>query len=162
MESAWIKPLLDMVDRTAASVGFGTAFIKASEEDRSRIRRGWNFGAEWKYPTPSRLACVKGEVGSPHERIVASLVLDGLESSEDVRDQTISYCVAWHSCLLAGLSPQAIFFSVATAMLEPIAGQLKEFAARTAADQAMEAFGLVKRSTVDGEVEIHVDWYRPQ
>jgi len=160
MEPAWLKTLMEMPDRTAASVELGVTFLAASREDRERIRQGWNFGTEWEYPTPWRLACINGEPGSPYQRIIASLVLDGLESHEEVRDRIVSYSVAWHSCLLAGLDARATFSAVAEVLPIAAATQLLAFANREPADQSMEAFGLVKRPTLDGEVEIHVDWYR--
>jgi len=152
MEPAWLKALIEMADRAAASVELGVAFLAASQEDRDRIRLGWNFGTEWQYPTPWRLACTTGELGSPYQRIVASLVLAGLEGREDVPEQIVSHSVAWHSCLLAGLDARATFSAVAAALPIAAATQLSGFANRQAADQAMEAFGLVNSLTVDGEV----------
>src|SRR5688572_21794867 len=110
MTPYWMTELISMPDRLAATVKLGEAFLKASPAERTAVAAGWNFNVQWDAPSPWRLACRAGEVGSPRERIVAALVLTSLEPSPDERDDLI-------------------FLSVANAVPDPIATHLKQFVA---------------------------------
>lgn len=146
-----------MPDRVAASLAFASAFMSATAEDRATIVWKWNFGVEWAYPSPWRLACTKGEQGSPEQRIVASLVLTGLDTREDSREEIVSLGTAYNACVLAGLDPDAIFLRVAAALPERAASSLRNFAARLPEEKSLKAF-LMALKTVDGESELYSTW----
>ncbi len=158
MTPSWMAALLAMQDRESASIALGGAFLAAPPAERTAVRAGWPFGAEWPWPSQWRLACTRGERGTPHERIVASLVLMVLEAPLDEREGVLMLAVVYHGSLLAGLDPDAIFSMVAAAAPAPAAAALKAFVARSAPDKAMAAFALEVRTNADGEQELHADW----
>ncbi len=158
MKPAWLDPLIEMPDRLAASIELGLAFVSASAADRAAVFAGWGFGADWEYPSPWRLACTTGEQGSPHERIVATLVLNGLENRSDSREEVLLFCVAYNACALAGLDADALLSTVARSLPDRAARALRDFVGRSPRDKALEAFLLVKKPNADGEMEIRPTW----
>ena len=157
MNPSWMAALLTMQDRESASIALGGAFLAAPLAERAAVQAVWPFGVEWIWPSQWRLACTKGERGTPRERIVASLVLMVLEAPLDEREGVLMLAVVYHGSLLAGLDPDAIFSMVAAAA-PTAAAALNGFAARSAPDKAMAAFGLDVRTNADGEQELHADW----
>ena len=158
MNPSWIAALIAMPDREEASIAFGNAFIAAPAAERAAVHAAWPFGVEWTWPSPWRLACTRGERGTPHERILASLVLIALDSREDYRENILMHATVYNSCRLAGLDADAIFSMVAAVLPGPAAASLEEFVAREPQDKAMGAFALETRLSVDGEVEIRPNW----
>ncbi len=149
-----MRELVGMRDRQAAAIKLGQAFLAGTAEAREAVVRGWPFDQDWDYPSPWRLACVRGEVSSPQERLVALLVLNGLENKENPREQLSVFCIAYHSCKLVGLDPEAVFVVVADVLSPAAAEQLTAFLAREPADKALEAFFLEERPVEGGETEI--------
>lgn len=158
MKPAWLDALIEMPDRLAASIELGMAFVSAAAAERAAVCVGWGFGVDWEYPSPWRLACTKGEQGSPHERIVATLVLNGLENRSDSREEVLLFCVAYNACALAGLDADALLSTVARSLPDRAALALRDFVRRSPRDKALEAFLLVKKPNADGEIEIRPTW----
>lgn len=150
----WLVQLLEMEDRHRAVVELSQLVLRGTPMQRSEVRRGWPFGAEWPYPTPSRLACVIREAHSPRERLVASLILDSLEGVWGTREHQVAQCLSFHSALLAGLVPADVFKEVAPAILPNEAAELDAFLQREPAEQTLAAFGLVATRNAEGETEI--------
>jgi hypothetical protein len=158
VKPAWLDPLIKMSDRLAASIELGSAFVSASPTDRAAVAAGWGFGVDWEYPSPWRLACTKGEQGSPQQRIVATLVLNGLESRNDSREELLVFCVAYNAGALAGLDADALLSTVARSLPDRAARALRDFVGRSPRDKALEAFLLVKQPNAHGEIEIRPTW----
>ncbi len=152
----WLRDLARDSNRVRAAAALGTAFVNATPDERLLVIAGWDFGVEWPYPDPTRLACRIGEAAPPLERIVSSLVLDSLEHVFGTREHLIALSATYRSCELAGLSPTDVFSSVAAVLPEDHADELRAFLRRTAEDRSLTAFGLVERVNATGEREIHV------
>jgi hypothetical protein len=150
----WIEPLTKMTDRLAASLALGSAWIKASEADCLAVGMGWNYGVQWEYPSPWRLACTKGERGTPYDRIVATMVLAALDRHGDSREELILYSLAYNACLLAHLDGDAVLATVSAKLPGPAAASLCAFLARVPEDKALSAFGLTTVLSADAETEI--------
>jgi hypothetical protein len=157
MEPSWIEPLISMKDRQAAVVALGRAYLAASDIERQAVIAGWDFGVGWDYPTPTRLACRVNETSSPRDRIIASLVLDSLQTDMSSREAIVALCHTYHSCRLAGLDADAIFFEVAKALPADAARALVSFANRREENKALEKFAGFRVRTADGETEVHID-----
>jgi hypothetical protein len=155
---AWMDSLVRMPDRLAASIALGAAFAAASPAERADVCAGWNFGVDWEFPSPWRLACVTGESGSPQERIVASLILNALGNSSDSREEILLYGVPYNACALAGLDGDALLLRVAATLPGRAAKSLRAFVARAPKDKALGAFRLVTSAVSLGEVEIRPNW----
>lgn len=151
-----IVQLVSMEDRLAASVKLGSVWISSTDEERAKIIQGWPHDVEWPYPSPWRLACTREETGQPRDRIVASLVLNGIESTEEARDQAFFHCVAYHGCLLSSLDPNELFTSVARTLPRSPADALHCFLKRSPEDQALDAFLLEKHVDRLGETELRM------
>ena len=154
---AWLRELLDEKDREFAVATLGKAFLRASPSERQMVAEGWDFGNDWPYPSPERLACVRGERFSPRDRIVASLVLDFLEGACGPREHLIALSATSRSCELAALSPEAVFETVAAALPVDEAEDLRAFCRRPVEDRHPRAFDLHESRNLDGEVEIVFD-----
>lgn len=155
---AWIRKLKEEANRQSAAAALGPAFLMATAKERMAVVKGWDFGVEWPYPAPARLACRKGEDTSPRDRIISSLVLDSLEGVVGTREYLIALSATYRSCELAGLSPAEVFASVAEALTPTDAEALRTFIRRRPEERALSAFGLVERVNPDGEVEVHPQW----
>lgn len=154
MHIPWLDPLLKASDRLLATIELAERWRAASQAERDAVVAGWDWGVKWSYPPIGRMACIMGETGTPLERIRAALLLNWLESHEEVREQLIFLCEAYHSCALAGLDPDQVFQEVA-GTLPPNAGEfLLRFSRRSDADKALEAFGFVARRDGNGEMEV--------
>jgi hypothetical protein len=157
MEPSWIEPLISMKDRQAAAVALGRAYLAASDIERQAVIAGWDFGVGWDYPAPTRLACRANETSSPRDRIIACLVLNSLVMDMSSRDAIVALCQVYHSCRLAGLDADAIFFEVAKAVPAEAARALVSFAKRREENKVLEKFLGFLVPTVDGETEVHLD-----
>jgi hypothetical protein len=156
----WFRSLAEKSDRGAAAVDLGEAFMVADLKDREGIRAGWNFGVEWPYPAPERLACTVGEVYSPRARIVASLILDSLEGVSGTREHLIALCATFRACELAQLSAVDVFEAVAVILTPPDADALRSFVRRSPDERQPSAFGIKERTNADGETELHIQWMK--
>jgi len=104
-----VKDIIKLHNREEAFYNLVTLYIRGPEQIREQIRKDWDYGVEWIYPDTKRLACSKHEKRSSRERILASLVYDAIENfrEEDPRDKLVAISVIYHSCIEAGLNPQA-------------------------------------------------------
>jgi hypothetical protein len=153
MKPTWIEPLVAAPDRLDAALTLASRFISAPLEDRVAIAQAWSYGVEWAYPSPWRLACQKMEQGSSTDRIVATLVLNALDTLADSREEIMLFAVVHNSCALCGLDADRVFEEVAAVLPERAAIAARTFAARPADLKSLEAF-LLTVSNVDGEPEI--------
>lgn len=156
MKPAWLESLIKMQDRSLASIKLAETFMKASSQERAVIIAGWDFNVEWQYPSPCRLACMQGELATPKERIIASLILFALDSYYEYYDQILFLSIVHHSCYIAGLDPHEIFAEVATALKIPAASIMLAFDARDESQKSMQEFMLVPIQSIAGETEIHI------
>jgi hypothetical protein len=154
----WVEPLTELRDRAAAGRALAARFVAAPPGERAWIASRWPMGVVWEYPTPWRLACVRGEMGSPRERIVTSLVLNALDRREASREETLLLCVAYNAAGLAGMDADALFSEVAMALLPEAAHELRTFAARPPDDKTLSAFDLDAVGVPGGDVEIRPHW----
>lgn len=153
----WIDELLEIQDRTMASIKLSKAFMKASDNERKIVAIEWNYNREWLYPAFERLSCRKGEKTEPKDRIITSLILDSLEKIIGTREHLIALSATYRACELVSLSPDDVFISVAKILPENDGDILKAFIKRPPEDRNISAFGLVEKETKDGEIEIHFD-----
>lgn len=151
---SWLRGLINEPNRNAAAAALGATFLDATPEARDIVINGWDFGVEWPYPAPERLACVNGEDASPRQRIVSTLVLDSLEGVFGSREHLVALSATYRSCELAGLSPVDVFEAVAKALPAKHAEMLRNFLHRRPEDRALGVFGLTERVNADGEVEV--------
>lgn len=157
-----IEDIVKLHDREDAYYKLVELYIKGPEQIREQIRKEWDYGAEWIYPNPRRLACLKNEKRSSRERILASLVYDAIEDfrQEDPRDKLVVLAVIYHSCIEAGLNPQEEIETVASISSVKIANFLRDFLKRKHEDKSKEAFMLTTEKNLDGETEIFPSWMK--
>jgi len=85
-------------------------------------------------------------------------VLNALEDRTAAREETILHCVAYNSCKIAGIAPDALLLEVAETLPADKGTSLKAFVARDAQDQSLESFLLETKLSPDGELEIRPTW----
>jgi hypothetical protein len=157
-----VEDIIKLQDREEAYHNLAVLYIRGPEQVREQIRKNWDYGVEWVYPDPRRLACSKNEKRSCRERILASLVYDAIEDfrEEGPRDKLVALSVIYHSCIEAGLNPQEEFESVASISSEKVANYFREFIQRNPEDKSKEAFMLKTKKNSDGETEILPSWMK--
>lgn len=159
---AQLEEITKLTDREEAYYLLVKLFKQGPDEFRELIRECWDFGVEWIYPNVKRLACRINERYSPIDKIQASLVYDSIEDlrQEDPKDKLVALSVIYHSCIAAGIDPQAQFEEVALISSPKIALMLRDFIKRKDEDKSMEAFLLAAEKNSDGEIEIFPSWMK--
>lgn len=152
-----IDALTKLEDRENAFFLLTALYANATEAERTRIRKGWNFGVEWLFPNPYRLACRRHEKHSCKERIRACLLYDSIEDlrGECLREKLIGLAVIYHSCIAAGLEPQNEFEYAALLSSQKTANFFRDFISRKEADKSIQAFALTVCKNNEGETEIY-------
>lgn len=152
-----IDALAKLEDRENAFFLLTALYANATEAERSRIRKGWDFGVEWLFPNPYRLACKKHEKHSCKEKIRASLLYDSIEDlrGECLREKLIGLAVIYHSCIAAGLDPQDEFEYAASLSTQKTADFFLDFISRKEKDKSIQAFALTVCKNSEGETEIY-------
>ncbi|MGH8398255.1 MAG: hypothetical protein ACRETA_08435 [Gammaproteobacteria bacterium] len=151
-----IEEVLRLADREAAYYDLVSLYMKGTNKDRDEIRRGWDYGVKWKYPNPKRLACVKNELHSSRNRVIALLVYESIENFKQVdpRDKLVALAVIYQSCLVAGINPDKLFEEVASISTLKSSVFFRDFIKRKTEDKSLEAFMLTRHKNADGEIEI--------
>lgn len=152
-----IDTLAKLEDRENAFFLLTALYANATEAERTRIRKGWNFGVEWLFPNPYRLACRRHEKHSCKERIRACLLYDSIEDlrGECLREKLIGLAVIYHSCIAAGLDPQDEFEYAASLSTQKTADFFRDFISRKEADKSIQAFALTVCKNNEEETEIY-------
>ena len=152
-----IDALTKLEDRENAFFLLTALYANATETERSRIRNGWDFSAEWLFPNPFRLACRQHEKHSCKEKIRASLLYDSIEDlrGECLREKLIGLAVIYHSCIAAGLDPQDEFEYAASLSTQKTADFFRDFISRKEEDKSIQAFALTVCKNTEGETEIY-------
>jgi hypothetical protein len=156
-----IEEIITDPDRAEAYYRLASLYMQGPDEIREQIRQGWDFGLDWIYPNPTKLACSKNESHSCYEKILASLVYNSINDLRvrDLRDELIDIAITYHSCLAAGFDPREIFEKVASVSSLKTAQFLRDFINREPEDKSLEAFMLTKQKNVDGEFEVNCAFY---
>ena len=154
--SLGIKEALQVVNRQDAYYHLVETYMQGPEEVREMIRRKWDFGVEWEYPNPRRLACLKNETHSCRERARALLTYEAIMDLRqgDPRDELMTLALVYHGCLTAGIDPKHLFEEVASVSTNRTARFLLDFVARPPEDKSLDAFMLAMEKNGDGEIEI--------
>lgn len=145
---------LRLDDAEEAYMLLASLYLESDAGRREQMRKKWDYGYEWKYPNPFRLACRIDEKHEPQQRIEASLVYSSLEDSPLTREHLVGLAIEYHSCLLAGIDPSAPFTKVARASSENVANRILDFLHRPPDSLSLEAFMLTPRKDKNGEWEI--------
>jgi hypothetical protein len=149
--------ILKMPDRLLAYYELVNAYLVGPERVRRDIIAGWDFGVEWRYPDPYRIARSKTDSALPKERALASLIYYAIASAlpmADIRDMLVGLAVVYNSGRLAGLDIDQIFEDAAAVSPEGVRTELLRFVRRSNHDKSLEAFRLSVKLTADGEKEI--------
>jgi hypothetical protein len=155
MTPSWYRNLLDTRTRPESALELASAFLAAPEQERRAIRAAWDPEARWALPNPWRLSCPSEPVGSPLERVAASLVFLALAMpAQDGRDAIVSMAILYNSAELAGIDAAALFERVAAAFPGAEGDAIRAFAARRPQDRSMAAFLLTAVEQEDGGFEI--------
>jgi len=151
-----IDTILNMADRQNAFFLLTERYVNDGLEFRTFVQNGWDFGVQWEYPNPSRLACHKHEKYSCAERIKASLIYEAISfhNQQDIRDHLVAWVVIYQSGCLVGIDSDEIFKQVAQLAPNDLALSLNAFIARKSEDKSVEAFMLKKHINAEGEIEI--------
>lgn len=153
-----IDEILNNPDRGQAYLQLVKLFVEGTDETRNFIVNNWDFRVNWKFPEQTRLACSVGENKTSKERIQASLAYYAIAANRnsDMRDNLIAFAVLYHSCIAAGLDPASEFLEIAILARADLGKALKEFIQRTPEDKSPQAFKLVIKRNLDGEIEIRI------
>lgn len=152
-----IDALAKFDDRENAFFLLTALYANATDAERNKIRKGWDFGVEWRFPDQNRLACKQHEKYSCKEKIRASLLYDSIEGfwGEYLREKLIGLAVIYHSCIAAGFEPQDEFEYAASLSTEKTAGFFRDFISRKEKDKSIQAFALTVCKNNEGETEIY-------
>ena len=151
-----IQEALRFADRQEAYYRLVSIYMQGPEEIREEIRKKWDFGVEWIYPNPRRLACSINETHTCRERALELLAYEAIMDLRqgDPRDELMTLAVVYHGCLAAGIDPKNLFSEVASVSSSRTARFLLDFVERSPEDKSLEAFMLVAEKNADGEIEI--------
>lgn len=145
-----LSVILESADYKKAYYDLVELYKNSTETDREYIRNNWDFGKEWIYPDPTKLACLLPDEPSNLTRICASLTYYAIAGqSKDFRENLIDYCVIYNSALDMRLDAREIFMDIARISLPSIASGFASFINRADEDKAPGAFGWKK--TVVGD-----------
>jgi hypothetical protein len=149
--------ILNMPDRLLAYYELVNVYAAGPERVRRDIIEGWDYGVEWQYPNPHRIACSKTESAPPKEQALASLIYYAVASAvpmRDIRDMLVGLAVVYNAGRLAGLDVDRIFEDAAAVSPGGVRTELQRFVRRSDHDKSLEAFRLSVKLTADGEKEI--------
>ena len=157
-----VEEVLRLSDRQEAFYRLVSIYMRGPEEVREEIRTKWDFGVEWVYPDPRRLACSLNETHSCRERAVALLAYEAIMDlrHSDPRDELMTLAMVYHGCLAAGIDPKNLFSEVASVSSSQTARFLLDFVKRSPEDKSLEAFMLVMETNPEGESEIIPSWMK--
>ncbi len=141
--------LLSLDNRLEATIELGKLLMASGRELWCQLRENWDKEVQWSYPKDSHLACENYELGTPKDRIIAMLLLNSIESHEDWRDQLSVYCVAYHSCIFAGIDPDRLFEEVAEIIGDETSSWLIDFKNREPQDKSLDGFLFVAQKESD-------------
>lgn len=155
-----LQEVLRLPDRKEAFYRLVSIYMRGPEEVREEIRTGWDFGVEWEYPDPKRLACSFNETHTCRERAIALLAYEAIMDlrHSDPRDELMTLAVVYHGCLAVGIDPKNLFGEVASVSSPRTARFLRDFIKRSPEDKSLEAFMLIVEKNVNGESEIVPSW----
>lgn len=155
-----IQEVLRLPDRQEAFYQLVSIYMRGPDVVREEIRKKWDFGVEWVYPDPRRLACSLNETHSCRKRAMALLAYEAIMDlrQSDPRDELMMLAIVYHGCLAAGIDPKTLFDEVASVSSPRVARFLLDFVKRSPEDKSLEAFMLVMEKNPDGENEVIPSW----
>lgn len=155
-----IEEIVRCQDREEAFYRLVSLYLQGPEAVREEIREKWDFGVEWTYPNPKRLACSTNERYSCMDKVLALLVYVAIVDLRqgDKRDELMTLAVVYHGCRVTGIDPKGLFEKVAVVSSTKTARFLLDFINRSSEDKSLEAFMLVVQKNADGESEITISF----
>jgi hypothetical protein len=150
-----LNEIFNLDDRREAFYMLVDYYISASDDERERLRKTWDYSKKWIYPNIETLAVDLPGERSCEERIRASLILNSILEEyykRDMRDCLVLLCVKYHIAIEIGLDPRKLFEEVAKISSKEFAIELRDFIERPDADKALEAFGWKRVVENDGKV----------
>lgn len=157
-----VQEVLLSTNRKEAYYRLVAIYMQGPDEIREIIRKQWDFGMEWIYPNPRRLACSINEGHSCRERALALLVYEAIMDlrQSDLRDELMTLAIVYHGCIAAGIKPKDVFEEVASVSSSRTARFLLDFIKRSPHEKSLEAFMLVAEKNADDEIEIVPSWIK--
>jgi hypothetical protein len=123
-------------------------YARVLPQQRSEIRKQWNFNRAWEIPDQTTLACNLPKDRSCEERIRASLIYASLMNHDDYRDVLIWLALIYHSALKSGINAVVLFKEIAD-ISSPIAASLiHSFINRDPNEKSLSAWCLAEEPSV--------------
>lgn len=137
---------MDLVDR----------YCSVPEAERDEIRKKWADGDPFELSGDWWKLTSKHEKYSSARRIRAALIYIsiGEPQKKEFREWLISLATIYHSCLIAGLDPDAEFEYAAVRSTPVTAEFLRDFLKRSDHNKSLEAFWLKRCKNANGNFEI--------